>query len=83
MSNEKLLIDFTEKELLMLFIYDTGRNRQQTIDGITTMMDELADDETALHDLAASVVNKLESMTDERFDFLASRIDAYFREQED
>ena len=62
-------MDFTKDELSLISIYNTG-DREGTIEEITKMRTYLEDDEVELADLTASVLRKLDSISDEDFDLL-------------
>ena len=62
-------MDFTKDELSLISIYNTG-DRKSTIEEITEMQTYLEDDEVELADLTASVLRKLDGITDEEYDSL-------------
>jgi len=62
-------MDFTKNELSLISIYNTG-DRKGTIEEISEMRTYLADDEAELADLTASVLRKLEGISDEEYDSL-------------
>ena len=62
-------MDFTKDELSLISIYNTG-DRKGTMEEIEDIRTYLEDDEVELADLTASVLRKLDSITDEEFDSL-------------
>ena len=62
-------MDFTKDELSLISIYNTGE-RKGTMEEIEDIRTYLEDDEVELADLTASVLRKLNSITDEEFDSL-------------
>ena len=62
-------MDFTKDELSLISIYNTG-DRKGTMEEIEDIRTYLEDDEVELADLTASVLRKLNSITDEEFDSL-------------
>ena len=62
-------MDFTKDELSLIAIYNTG-DRKGTMEEIEDIRTYLVDDEVELADLTASVLRKLDSITDEEFDLL-------------
>ena len=62
-------MDFTKDELSLISIYNTG-DREGTIEEITKMQTYLEDDEAELADLTASVLRKLEGISDEEYESL-------------
>ena len=62
-------MDFTKDELSLISIYNTG-DREGTIEEISEMRTYLEDDEAELADLTASVLRKLEGISDEEYESL-------------
>ena len=62
-------MDFTKNELSLISIYNTG-DRKGTIEEISEMRTYLEDDEAELADLTASVLRKLEGISDEEYESL-------------
>ena len=62
-------MDFTKDELSLISIYNTG-DREGTIKEISDMRMYLEDDENELVELTASVLRKLESISDDEFESL-------------
>ena len=62
-------MDFTKDELSLISIYNTG-DRKSTMDEIEDIRKYLEDDEVELADLTASVLRKLDGITDEEYDSL-------------
>ena len=62
-------MDFTRDELSLISIYNTG-DRKSTMDEIEDIRKYLEDDEVELADLTASVLIKLEGISDEEYDLL-------------
>lgn len=62
-------MDFTKDELSLISIYNTG-DREGTIEEISEMRTYLEDDEAELADLTASVLRKLEGISDEDYESL-------------
>ncbi len=62
-------MDFTKDELSLIAIYNTG-DREGTMEEIEDIRTYLEDDEVELADLTASVLRKLDSISDEDFDLL-------------
>ncbi len=62
-------MDFTKDELSLISIYNTG-DRENTMDEIEDIRKYLEDDEVELADLTASVLRKLDGITDEEYDSL-------------
>ena len=62
-------MDFTKDELSLISIYNTG-DRKGTMEEIEDIRTYLEDDEVELADLTASVLRKLDSISDEEFDSL-------------
>ena len=60
---------FSKDELSLISIYNTG-DRKGTMEEIEDIRTYLEDDEVELADLTASVLRKLDSITDEEFDSL-------------
>ena len=63
------MMDFTKDELSLISIYNTG-DRKSTIEEITEMQTYLEDNEVELADLTASVLRKLDSISDDEFESL-------------
>ena len=63
------MMDFTNDEMNLMCIYDTG-NRTGLINAISEMRKELDADEAALRELTDSVLNKLSAMTEEDYEKL-------------
>ena len=62
-------MDFTKDELSLISIYHTG-DREGTMKEIEDIRTYLEDDEVELADLTASVLRKLDSISDEEFESL-------------
>ena len=62
-------MDFTKDELSLTSIYNTG-DREGTIEEITKMRTYLEDDEAELAELTASVLRKLDGISDDEFESL-------------
>ena len=62
-------MDFTKDELSLISIYNTG-DREGTMKEIEDIRTYLEDDEVELTDLTASVLRKLDSISDEEFESL-------------
>ena len=62
-------MDFTKDELSLITIYNTG-DRKGTMEEIEDIRTYLEDDEVELANLTASVLRKLDSISDEEFDSL-------------
>ena len=62
-------MDFTKDELSLISIYNTG-DRKSTMDEIEDIRKYLEDDEVELADLTASVLRKLDSISDDDFESL-------------
>lgn len=60
------MMDFTNDEMNLMCIYDTG-NRTGLINALSEMRKELDTDEAALRELTDSVLNKLSTMSDEDY----------------
>lgn len=60
------MMDFTNDEMNLMCIYDTG-NRTGLINALSEMRKELDADEVALRELTDSVLNKLSAMSDEDY----------------
>ena len=60
---------FSKDELSLISIYNTG-DREGTIEEISEMRTYLEDDEAELADLTASVLRKLEGISDEEYESL-------------
>ena len=63
------MMDFTNDEMNLMCIYDTG-NRTGLINALSEMRKELDADEVALRELTDSVLNKLSDMPDEDYEQL-------------
>ena len=63
------MMDFTKDELSLISIYNTG-DRKGTMEEIEDIRTYLEDDEVELANLTASVLRKLDSISDEEFDSL-------------
>ena len=59
-------MDFTNDEMNLMCIYDTG-SRTGLINALSEMRKELDADEVALRELTDSVLNKLSAMSDEDY----------------
>ena len=62
-------MDFTKDELSLISIYNTG-DRKSTMDEIEDIRKYLEDDEVELADLTASVLRKLDSISDDEYESL-------------
>ena len=62
-------MDFTNDEMNLMCIYDTG-NRTGLINALSEMRKELDADEVTLRELTDSVLNKLSAMTEEDYEKL-------------
>ena len=62
-------MNFTEDELFLISIYDTG-DRKGTIDEISGIRQYLEEDETSLAELMESVLKKLRELSDDEFESL-------------
>ena len=60
------MMDFTNDEMNLMCIYDTG-SRTGLINALSEMRKELDADEVALRELTDSVLNKLSAMSDEDY----------------
>lgn len=60
------MMNFTNDEMNLICIYDTG-TRIGLIDAMSEMKKELAEEETELHDMTDSAIDKLKAMTDEEY----------------
>lgn len=60
------MMDFTNDEMNLMCIYDTG-NRTGLINALSEMRKELDTDEAALRELIDSVLNKLSAIPDEDY----------------
>ncbi len=60
------MMDFTNDEMNLMCIYDTG-NRTGLINALSEMRKELSTDEIELRELTDSVLNKLSAMSDEDY----------------
>ena len=63
------MMDFTKDELSLISIYNTG-DPKSTMDEIEDIRKYLEDDEVELADLTASVLRKLDSISDDEFESL-------------
>ena len=63
------MIDFTNDEMNLMCIYDTG-SRTGLINALSEMRKELDADEVTLRELTDSVLNKLTAMPDEDYEKL-------------
>ena len=63
------MMDFTNDEMNLMCIYDTG-SRTGLINALSEMRKELDADEVALRELTDSVLNKLSDMPDEDYEKL-------------
>jgi len=73
-------MNFTNDELNLMCIYDTG-TRTGLMDALATMKEQLEPDETELRAMTDSALKKLEAMTDEEY----SQLELYpdFDDEED
>ena len=62
-------MDFTNNEMNLMCIYDTG-SRTGLINALSEMRKELDVDEATLRELTDSVLNKLSAMADEDYEQL-------------
>ena len=62
-------MDFTKDELSLIGIYNAG-SRKETIAALIEIQQYLEDDEADLRELTDNAVNKLEKISDERFELL-------------
>ena len=62
-------MDFTRDELSLISIYNTG-DRGSTMEEIEDIRKYLEDDEVELADLTASVLRKLDSISDDEYESL-------------
>ena len=62
-------MDFTKDELSLIAIYNTG-DREGTMEEIEDIRMYLENDEAELADLTASVLRKLEGISDEEYESL-------------
>ena len=60
------MMNFTNDEMNLICIYDTG-TRTGLIDAMSEMKKELAEEETELRDMTDSSIDKLKAMTDEEY----------------
>ena len=60
------MMDFTNDEMNLMCIYDTG-NRTGLINALSEMRKELSTDEIELRELTDSVLNKLSAIPDEDY----------------
>ena len=60
------MIDFTNDEMNLMCIYDTG-SRTGLINALSEMRKELSTDEIELRELTDSTLNKLSAMSDEDY----------------
>ena len=63
------MMDFTNDEMNLMCIYDTG-SRTGLINALSEMQKELDVDEATLRELTDSVLNKLSTMADEDYEQL-------------
>lgn len=63
----EIMFTLAEKNLMM--IYNTG-SRLELMDELGNMLGYLSDEETELHDITVSVIEKLKRITDAEFDAL-------------
>ena len=63
------MMDFTNDEMNLMCIYDTG-NRTGLINALSEMRKELSTDEIELRELTDSVLNKLSAIPDEDYEQL-------------
>ncbi len=63
------MMDFTNDEMNLMCIYDTG-SRTGLINALSEMQKELDVDEATLRELTDSVLNKLSAMADEDYEQL-------------
>lgn len=63
------MMDFTNDEMNLMCIYDTG-SRTGLINALSEMRKELDADEVALRELTDSVLNKLSAIPDENYEKL-------------
>ena len=63
------MMDFTNDEMNLMCIYDTG-SRTGLINALSEMRKELDADEVTLRELTDSVLNKLSAMPDEDYEKL-------------
>ena len=62
-------MNFTNDELNLMCIYDTG-TRTGLIEALTTMREQLEEDETELIQMTDSAIRKLNAMSDEDYETL-------------
>ena len=60
------MMNFTNDEMNLMCIYDTG-TRTGLIDAMSEMKKELAEGENELRDMTNSAIDKLKAMTDEEY----------------
>ena len=63
------MMDFTNDEMNLMCIYDTG-NRTGLINALSEMRKELSTDEIELRELTDSTLNKLSAIPDEDYEKL-------------
>lgn len=63
------MMDFTNDEMNLMCIYDTG-SKTGLINALSEMRKELSTDEIELRELTDSVLNKLSAMTEEDYEKL-------------
>ena len=75
-------MNFTNDELNLLCIYDTG-TRTGLIEALTTMREQLEEDETELIQMTDSAIRKLNAMSDADYEKLALYPDFDCEEDQD
>ncbi|QOV18557.1 transposon-transfer assisting family protein [Blautia liquoris] len=73
---------FNVEETNLMCIYNTG-SRSGLLSELTQMQTHLEPDERELLELTQSVVDKLNTMSDDEFDSITGELIADFEEQED
>ena len=63
------MMNFTNDELNLMCIYDTG-TRTGLIEALTTMREQLEEDETELIQMTESAIRKLNAMSDADYETL-------------
>ena len=63
------MMNFTNDELNLMCIYDTG-TRTGLIEALTTMREQLEEDETELIQMTDSAIRKLNAMSDAAYETL-------------
>ena len=63
------MMNFTNDELNLMCIYDTG-TRTGLIEALTTMLEQLEEDETELIQMTDSAIRKLNAMSDADYETL-------------